>query len=90
MLALWYPKEFWLSLTNSVLGTILLILLALVIIGLVLDSYRKLRMRRPSLSEDVLAGFVERGKSPDDREDQPVEVDELHDIHGRILNRSGL
>jgi predicted transporter len=41
LLALGYPKEFWLRLTNSVMGIVLLILLALVIIGLAIDVIRK-------------------------------------------------
>jgi hypothetical protein len=38
-------KEFWLNLTNSVLGSLILVFLVLVAIGLILDAVRRLRKR---------------------------------------------
>ncbi len=45
MIGLNYPKEFWLKVTNSVLGTLLLLLVALVMAGFVLDMIRRSRKR---------------------------------------------
>ncbi len=53
MLALGYPKEFWLRVTNSVLASVLLLLLALVALALIMDVIRRLRQRSHHESDAV-------------------------------------
>ncbi len=53
-----YPREFWLRVTNSVLGTILLLLLAVVVFGFVLDVIRRLRKGRGQDSSDAIPSNI--------------------------------
>ncbi|HYK88297.1 MAG TPA: hypothetical protein VE398_05985 [Acidobacteriota bacterium] len=50
MIGLSYPKEFWLRLTNSALGIFLLVIVALVAVGLVLDAVRRAKKRLRDVS----------------------------------------
>ncbi len=71
MLALNYPKEFWLRVTNSVLGSLLVLLVVLVAVGLILDTIRRSRKRikptsaTPSNNTDAGTTLADGGEKLD-------------------------
>ncbi len=82
MLALSYPKEFWLRVTNSVLGSLLVLLVVLVAVGLILDVIRRARKRikptptTPSGDAKVGTTLADGGEKLDLQDSSPSEKPE--------------